>query len=606
MALDTTHSGIARHPAVGPAPAHTHTNRKATGTLDPTTRLVGLLADKGCNPRQSRAGQWTARCPNPAAHKNGDRHPSLSVGEGADGRALISCATGCTTLAITEALGLRLGDLYPPRPPDAGATNGLADHSHPTASYAYHDAEGTLLFETVRYTPKRFAQRQPDGRGGWRWNLQGVDRPLYRLPQILAAVAAGQRIWVVEGEKDADTLVREGHEATTNPLGAGKWRSEHTAALAGADTVDIVADNDDAGIAHAHHVADAIRPHVRRVAIWHVPTGKDISDWVAAGRRLTDLQPAPATPALIPEIVDTTPQLPPGFELIDWSKFWDEDHHTEEWVAWPLVPTGRQVALYAPPKAGKSLVALAVVAAAATGRAPLGQRPQPPVDVLYLDLEMTKADLQERLEAFGYGPDSDLSHLHYASLPLLPPLDTDIGGDVLRDIALHVGAQLVVIDTTGRAVDGDENDANTYRAFARHTGLKLKALGIALLRTDHAGKDSDKGQRGSSAKNDDVDIVYRLDVSDQGWTIVRKLSRIGWAPEKTEVHRSYEPDGTMTLAAPLKAITWPAGTKQLADDMDRLGLPVDATRRTAAALGIKGRNALISAALRYRADRDRL
>ena len=70
------------------------------------------------------------------------------------------------------------------------------------------------------------------------------------------------------------------------------------------------------------------------------------------------------------------------------------------------------------------------------------------IDVLYLDYEMTEDDLAERLESMGYGPDTDLSHLHYALLPSLPGLDQPEGGRAVVDLARSVGAQLVIIDTS--------------------------------------------------------------------------------------------------------------------------------------------------------------
>ena len=98
------------------------------------------------------------------------------------------------------------------------------------------------------------------------------------------------------------------------------------------------------------------------------------------------------------------------------------------------------------------------------------------------------------------------------------------------------GAQVVVIDTTGRAVEGEENSADTYREFARTTGLSLKAAGIAMLRTDHAGKDKGRsGQRGSSAKNDDVDLVYHMEREAHTIKLTRLFSRITWAPTEVEL-----------------------------------------------------------------------
>ena len=55
-------------------------------------------------------------------------------------------------------------------------------------------------------------------------------------------------------------------------------------------------------------------------------------------------------------------------------------------------------------------------------------------------------------------------------------------------------AEVVVIDTTGRAIEGEENSADSYREFARTTGLALKRAGIACVRTDHAGKKANQRQ----------------------------------------------------------------------------------------------------------------
>src|SRR6516162_6473278 len=50
-------------------------------------------------------------------------------------------------------------------------------------AYRYEDADGTLLFEVVRYEPKTFRQRKPDGQGGWNYKLGDVRRVIYRWPE---------------------------------------------------------------------------------------------------------------------------------------------------------------------------------------------------------------------------------------------------------------------------------------------------------------------------------------------------------------------------------------------------------------------------------------
>ena len=98
------------------------------------------------------------------------------------------------------------------------------------ATYDYCGADGDLRFQEVRYSPKDFKQRRPDGRGGWIWNLKGVELVLYSLPALMAADRK-EPVYIVEGPKDADRLIAGGLAATTNPMGAKKWRSEYNAAL---------------------------------------------------------------------------------------------------------------------------------------------------------------------------------------------------------------------------------------------------------------------------------------------------------------------------------------------------------------------------------------
>ena len=94
-------------------------------------------------------------------------------------------------------------------------------------TYDYCDENGTLLFQVVRFEPKDFRQRRPDGRGGWIWNLHDARRVLYRLPELLKAVAAGETIYIPEGEKDVDNLRALEVVATTNPGGIKKWRDDY-------------------------------------------------------------------------------------------------------------------------------------------------------------------------------------------------------------------------------------------------------------------------------------------------------------------------------------------------------------------------------------------
>ena len=179
-----------------------------------------------------------------------------------------------------------------------------AEASGIVARYPYIDTDGVLLFEVVRLEPKSFRQRRPDGAGGWVWNMQGVQRVLYRLPAVIAAVASGQTVFVVEGEKAAEALARIGMAATCSPGGAGKWRDSYSTDLAGADVV-ILPDNDAPGRAHADQVAASLRklarpPTIRVLPLPGLLEKGDVVDWLGMGGTADALRQLVADAAVPP------------------------------------------------------------------------------------------------------------------------------------------------------------------------------------------------------------------------------------------------------------------------------------------------------------------
>jgi hypothetical protein len=113
---------------------------------------------------------------------------------------------------------------------------------------------------------------------------------LYRLPQVIAAVQAGETIYIVEGEKDVHAIEAVGGTATCNPMGAGKWSDEFNAVLMGASVV-IVADRDEdeQGLEHAITVESSLMGIAARISIVQSVSGsKDAHDHLTAGYELGD------------------------------------------------------------------------------------------------------------------------------------------------------------------------------------------------------------------------------------------------------------------------------------------------------------------------------
>jgi hypothetical protein len=183
----------------------------------------------------------------------------------------------------------------------------------------------------------------------------------------------------------------------------------------------------------------------------------------------------------------------------------------------------------------------------------------------------------ERLEAMGYDRTCDMSWLHYALLPTVPPADAPEGGKAIARMAQLVDAELVVLDTFSRAVSGDENDADTVRAFYRWTLLHIKADGRTFVRIDHAGKDIEKGQRGTSAKNDDVDVVWQMVKAEGGFKLTAKKRRMGWVDEHVALQQYDSPN----LHYKVADYVAPAGTDRVVADLDDLNVPADASQRRA-------------------------
>ena len=247
-------------------------------------QLINLL---GGEKRRGANGEHICLCP---AHN--DKDPSLYVTEGSKGIVMKCMSRGCSTQDICERIGVKMSELFFEPPPQRGRPRGstAAKPTRPAAkddkpakvynsyaeaygwmgelvcTYPYRDSEGALQFEVARILPKGGGEKtfrqhrpvKPDGSGQCAFPIR-LDVPaelreslIYRQPETERAIREGRTVYIVEGEKDADTMWRLGLAATTNAGGgtSGKWKEGHTEHFRDADEVIVLPDNDTTGEGH--------------------------------------------------------------------------------------------------------------------------------------------------------------------------------------------------------------------------------------------------------------------------------------------------------------------------------------------------------------------
>lgn len=320
------------------------------------------------------ADGYMARCP---AHD--DKDPSLSVKAGDTQPVVFNCFGNCATEDILAALDLTWADVSAAQ--EERRTGEWTPAGEASDVYDYRDEQGELLFQVLRVPQsgggKTFRQRVPDRstKTGWRWAIGDTRRVPYRLPEVLAAVAGGRMVYVVEGEKDVHTLARHGYTATCNPQGAGKWLEQYSALLSDAH-VTVIADRDKPGQAHARQVADSLAAYAAAVSIAEPVEGKDVTDHFAAGKTIDELVTTWTPEPLAP--IDLAPDLHAFLSVVD---------PPTTWVIPGLLERGDRLIWTGTEGLGKSMVTRMLAVSAAAGVQPFTGDHFPPQKVLFIDCE---------------------------------------------------------------------------------------------------------------------------------------------------------------------------------------------------------------------------
>lgn len=464
--------------------------------------------------RRSGSG-WIARCP---AHP--DRNPSLNIRE-VDGKLLIYCHAECTAERVCAALGIKMQELFTDSRPAPQIV----------ATYDYSDENGVPLFQVVRFEPKSFRQRRPEGKG-WAWNLRGIRRVVYRLSEVLRA----QNVIICEGEKDVETARGLGLVATCNPCGAGSWREEYSEVLRG-KRIAIIADADDAGRKHAQQVAHSLASKVESLKVAELPGSKDLSEWIEKGGNREVLE------AYIEEQPEWRPspqQGEGGFSLTPLADLLAQPDAPVEYLWEGRFVTGTVSAVVAKPKVGKSTFARNLCLAVARGEEFLGFATKQGA-CIYLALEERAEDIRKDFAAMGADGTEPIL-IHAAAVPAA-------GIAAVCELVKAKKPALVVIDPLFRLtrVRDEKAYAETYAALgplidvARETGTHVHA-------PHHSGKsqkaDPIDSPLGSTAIGGAVATLVVLKRKDALRTI-QTVQRIG--QEMSETVLNFD-EGTRRLS----------------------------------------------------------
>ncbi len=465
----------------------------------------------------SWGGGTSFKCP---AHD--DSTASGSLAEGNEGAALIHCHAGCDTADILKAIGLEMYHLFSDEDVLADEPTVSGESRKVVAQYIYTDEQGEPLIRVSRTDPKGFFQERWMA-SGWATPLGDARRTLYNLPSVLDAAHSGQMVYLVEGEKDADSLIALGYCATTSIGGAGKWKDEYNQALVGARCV-VIPDLDEPGEKHAATVAGELRLVAEHVSVKRPAAGKDVSEHLAAGYTLEELV---------------------GFQA-DWDD-WDEEIAPVDWLVPGVIARGTLVWAYGPKESAKSMYLIDLC----TRLSHEGKK------VTYYSEEMALTVHNRYVSRFR--PRRGFFRTKWGrGLNLADPAAVE------RVIEENEGSALIVFDSYEKVWQTSSRDQNRRAVeFAVVASEIVRATGATVVIIDHTGfgyRDSDgtmhdqRQPRGASTKEQQADMSILFSTRgkyDGGPTFKftmenMKPGRLG-NPFKLDMELCDTPDGGLTV-----------------------------------------------------------
>jgi len=387
--------------------------------------------------------------------------------------------------------------------------------------YDYTDETGKLVFQKIRYIPKSFACRRPDGKS-WVYDTKGVKLVPYRLDKIKGE----PRVFLCEGEKDADLLASLGYPSTSAPFGAGSWRTELSPYFRG-KAVFIVYDVGNEG--KAQRIAVELSNHAKEIYILTIPIDRreaDVTDYLEPFTAPDDKKAKFEELIFIgvkfepPKPKESTPRI----TLAERSA--QSVQVKRITYLWPgVIPTHMSTALTGDPGEGKSLVAIDATARV-TSETPFPaygeDAPAVKGHVFYVTSEgVPEMILVPRLIA----ADADLS-----KVTIIEGVRIKSGEFSMFDVTAHLpmiasrakdfpDLKLIVIDPIASFIPEriNTNQMNQVRQMIDRISDLAYKLGIAVLSIMHFSKTT--GVKAGQRTAGSVQFAAAVKMS---WSVIRR------------------------------------------------------------------------------------
>jgi len=391
--------------------------------------------------------------------------------------------------------------------------NGNIGRPRVVAVFKYHNEAGPVTYWKERIEPGRDGRRKEFlfyyTKDGKRLSGRGGDSIPYNLPGLVKDAGP---IYFVEGEKKADQLITWDLAATCLDSGANSpWRPDYLPHLRGKDIV-ILPDHDEPGRAYAERIAGALAGHVNSIKIINLPglpKKGDLLDWIKDPENTKEKFLSLVESAAIWE--PTKKSKAPSLKAITISELLQYEFKPRAPLLLPWLSTQGLAMIHAWRGVGKTLVAIELAVAGASGAGWLKWNAPEPFGVLYIDGEMPGETLRERFARVIRSSEKEPT----APLKIITP---DIQEYGIPDLATlegqealepHLdGVSLVILDNLSTLVrSGRENTTEGWQPM-QEWALRLRSMGYAVVFIHHDNRQG--SQRGASKKEDTLDAVIHL------------------------------------------------------------------------------------------------